>query len=45
MSAKLNLNTLVRQIAYHLAVYGPWRITCNPRTRFGAWCLRNAGGW
>jgi hypothetical protein len=40
------LNTLMRDwIAYQLMLRGPWRLTCNPNTRFGAWCLRNAGGW
>ena len=32
-------------LGYVLAVYGPLRLTCNPDTRFGAWCLRHAGAW
>lgn len=32
-------------IGYQLLVHGPWRITCDPDTRFGAWCLRRAGNF
>jgi len=32
-------------IGYQLMLRGPWRVTCNPYTRFGAWCLRRAGSY
>jgi hypothetical protein len=32
-------------IGYQLVMHGPWRLTCDPYTRFGAWCLSRAGGW
>ena len=30
-------------IGYQLMMYGPWKVTCNPYSKFGAWCLRRAG--
>jgi hypothetical protein len=32
-------------IGYILVAYGPYKITTNPYTRFGRWCLSHAGGW
>jgi hypothetical protein len=32
-------------VGYALVTYGPWRLTCDPKTRFGAWCSSNAGNW
>lgn len=32
-------------IAYYILMYGPWRVVCNPDTRFGSWCLAGAGAW
>lgn len=32
-------------LAYLLVVYGPLRLTGNPYTRFGRWCLANSGDW
>jgi hypothetical protein len=40
MSAKIRV-----LIGYALFMYGPWRLTCNPHTRFGSWCLSNGGSW
>jgi len=32
-------------IGWMLLMHGPFRIVCNPRTRFGSWCLRRAGSY
>ncbi|WP_022723395.1 hypothetical protein [Rhodopseudomonas sp. B29] len=38
------MDTVLDWIGYQLLIRGPWRITCDPSTRFGAWCLSHAGG-
>lgn len=32
-------------IGWILLMHGPERVTCNPYSRFGAWCLRRAGAY
>lgn len=32
-------------LGYQLLMLGPWRVVCNPNTRFGTWCLQRAGAW
>lgn len=39
------MQTVLDWIGYQLMYRGPWRYTCNPKTKFGAWCLSRAGGW
>lgn len=30
-------------LGFQLVIYGWFRLTCNPSTRFGQWCLSRAG--
>lgn len=36
---------MMNWLAFQFLMYGPHRVVCNADTRFGAWCLRGAGGW
>ncbi len=36
---------MTNYIGFLLVVYGPWKLTCDPDTAFGRWCLSHAGAW
>lgn len=36
---------MMNWFAYHILMYGPHRMVCNPNTKFGTWCLEGAGAW
>lgn len=38
------MTAMLDWIGYQLLIHGHWRITANPCTRFGSWCLSRASG-
>ncbi len=37
------MNRILNWIGYQLLLHVDYRISCNPNTRFGCWCLERAG--